>query len=188
MFVRGTTVFHAMVLSPRETPTWMFRLWIFLKSVGLGNPDGQCPSPVVGAVDLPAVGRVETIQLFSPPMSGQLSPGSPRTVAFEDSSVPLSPNHVQAGRSQEVPEDGSLFNVSPVSPGYMPGQSSVQPVLTSRASSHLDRWSSTTAQIADIAREGPFDAFASPMDTEDSPLVTTDCRAVYIGLRRITGR
>ena len=42
------------------------------------------PSPVVGAVDLPAVGRVETIQLSSPPMSGQLSPGSPRTVAFED--------------------------------------------------------------------------------------------------------
>ena len=29
------------------------------------------------------------------------------------------------------------------------------------------------AQIADIVREGPFDAFASPMDTEDSPLVTT---------------
>ena len=30
-----------------------------------------------------------------------------------------------------------------------------------------------TAQIADIAREGPFDALASPMDMEDSPLVTT---------------
>ena len=33
--------------------------------------------------------------------------------------------------------------------------------------------SSATAHIADIAREGPFDAFASPMDTEDSPFVTT---------------
>ena len=69
------------------------------------------PSPVVGAA-------VETIQLSLPPMSGQLSPGSPRTVAFEDlgdSSVPLSPNHVQAGRSQEVPEDGSLFNICRVS-------------------------------------------------------------------------
>ena len=79
------------------------------------------PSPVVGTVDLPAVGQVETIQLSSPPMSGQLSPGSPRTIAFEDlgdSSVPLSPNRVQVGRSQEVPEDGSLFNVSPVSPGF----------------------------------------------------------------------
>ena len=80
------------------------------------------PSPVVGVVDIPAVGRVETIQLSLPPRSGQLSPGSPRMVAFEDlgdSSVPLSPNRVQAGRSQEVPEDGSLFNVSPVSPGFL---------------------------------------------------------------------
>ena len=42
------------------------------------------PSPVVGVVDLPAVGRVETIHLSSPPRSGQMSPGSPRTVAFED--------------------------------------------------------------------------------------------------------
>ena len=77
---------------------------------------------MVGTVDFPAVGQVETIQLSSPSMSGQLSPGSPRTVAFEDlgdSSVPLSPNRVQAGRSQEVPEDGSLFNMSPVSPGFL---------------------------------------------------------------------
>ena len=65
---------------------------------------------------------METIQLSSPPRSGQLSPESPPTIAFEDlgdSSVPLSPNRVQAGRSQEVPEDGSLFNVSPVSPGFL---------------------------------------------------------------------
>ena len=80
------------------------------------------PSPVVGTVDVPAVGQMETIHISSPPMSGQLSHGSPRTVAFEelgDSSVPLSPNHAQAGRSQEVPEDGSLFNVSPVKPGFL---------------------------------------------------------------------
>ena len=50
-------------------------------ALGLSASD---PSPVVGAVDLPAVGRVETIQLSSPPISGQLSPGSPRMVAFED--------------------------------------------------------------------------------------------------------
>ena len=65
---------------------------------------------------------METIQLSSPPRSGQLSPDSPRTIAFDDmgdSSVPLSPNHVQAGRSQDVPDDGSLFNVSPVSPGFL---------------------------------------------------------------------
>ena len=42
------------------------------------------PSQVVGTFDLPAVGRVETIRLSSPPRSGQLSPGSPRTIASED--------------------------------------------------------------------------------------------------------
>ena len=56
---------------------------------------------------------------------------------------------------------------------YMPGQSSVQTVLASGASPRLERWTSATAQIADITQEGPFDAFASPMDTEDSPLVMT---------------
>ena len=48
---------------------------------GLATSD---PSPVVRAVDLPLVERVETIQLSSFPRSGQLSPGSPRTIAFED--------------------------------------------------------------------------------------------------------
>ena len=80
------------------------------------------PAQMVGIVGLPAVGQVETIQLSSPPLSGQLSAGSPQTIAFEDlrdSSVPLSPNRVQAGRSQEVPEDDSLFNMSPVSTGFL---------------------------------------------------------------------
>ena len=36
-----------------------------------------------------------------------------------DSSVPFSPNRVQAGHSQDVPEEGSLFHVSPVSPGFL---------------------------------------------------------------------
>ena len=163
------------------------------------------------------------VKLSSPPMSGQLSPASPQTVAWEDlgdSSVPLSPNRVQTGRSQDVPDEGSLFHVLPVSPGYlmhpsgatgqhpkagvllptmlddfsdsvlgdpityaqcehipgfdapmtlpvytlpsglayMPGQSSVQTVLASGTSSHPEVWSS---------------AIVSPMDTEDSPLITT---------------
>ena len=36
-----------------------------------------------------------------------------------DSSVPLSPNRVQAGCSQDVPEEGSIFHVSPVLPGFL---------------------------------------------------------------------
>ena len=56
---------------------------------------------------------------------------------------------------------------------YMPGQSSVQAVLASAASPRPEGWSSDTPRITDISREGPFDAYASPMDKEDSPLVTT---------------
>ena len=33
--------------------------------------------------------------------------------------VLLSHNHVQAGQSQEVTEDVSLFNLSPLSPGFL---------------------------------------------------------------------
>ena len=187
-------------------------------------------------VDIMEVGWVETIQLSSPPRSGQLSPESPRTIAFGGGTLrchcPLIVSRL--GRSQEVPEDGNLFNVSPVSPGflmrpsdaavqqpeagfplplaldsfsdpvlgdpiafaqcalipgsdtpltlpvytmpsglaYMLGQSSVQTVLASGASTRPEGWSSDMAQIADIAREGPL-SLLSPMDTEDSPLVTT---------------
>ena len=83
---------------------------------------GPDPPPVVGTVAIPAVESVEAVKLSSPPLSGQLSPASPQTVAWEDlgdSSVPLSPNRVQVGRSQDVPDEGSLFHVSPVSPGFL---------------------------------------------------------------------
>ena len=55
-------------------------------------------------------------------MLGQPDPGSPHTIAFEelgDSSFPLSPNCVQVGPSQEMPVDGSLFGVSPDTPGFV---------------------------------------------------------------------
>ena len=87
-------------------------------TLGSSGPD---PPPVVGTVAIPVVESVEAVKLSSPPLSGQLSPASPQTVAWEDmgdSSVPLSPNCVQAGRSQDVPDEGSLFRVSPVSPGF----------------------------------------------------------------------
>ena len=45
---------------------------------------------------------------------------------------------------------------------YMPGQSSVQMVMASAMTPRPEGWSSDTARITDIAREGPFDAYASP--------------------------
>ena len=160
------------------------------------------PSPVVGPVDIPVVGQVET---------------------------------VQTGQSQEIPDDGSLLDVSLVSPGflmrplgaarqlpeaalplplvldsfsdpffnspitftqyniipesdapmtlpvytlpsgaaYMMRQSSVPTVLALGTSPRPVQWSTDMDRMDDITREGPFDAVASSMDTEDSPFVTT---------------
>ena len=63
--------------------------------------------PQVGTVGIPAVESVEPIKLSSLQLSGQLSPALPQTVAWGDlgdSSVPMSPNRVQAGHSQYVPD------------------------------------------------------------------------------------
>ena len=65
---------------------------------------------------------VPAIALPSSPLSGRSSSSSSQTLAWgdvDDSSAPLSPNRVQAGCSQDVPDEGSLFNVSPVSPGFL---------------------------------------------------------------------
>ena len=162
-----------------------------------------------------------------------MSPDSPQTVVFDDmvdSSVPMSPNRVQVGKYQDVPDEGTVFDVSPVTPGFLiqpsgtavqqpiaglplpqtldtfsdsvlrdliafaqcapvpgsdapltlpvytmpsgltflPGQSSVQTAMASAVSSRPEGWSSGMSRTSDISREGPFDAYASPMDTEDS--------------------
>ena len=50
------------------------------------------------------------------------STGSPQMIAFEelgDSSVLMSPNYIQMEHSQEMPADGSLFGVSPDTPGFV---------------------------------------------------------------------
>ena len=62
------------------------------------------------------MGRMEIVPPTTSPDSGQMSPGSPPTVAFEAllvSSVPMSPNCVQVENSQDVPEEGPVFEVSP---------------------------------------------------------------------------
>ena len=60
--------------------------------------------------------------LPSSPLSGRPSSSSSPTLpwgATNNSSPPFSPNRVQAGHSQDVPDKGSLFNVSPLSPGLL---------------------------------------------------------------------
>ena len=193
-------------------------------------PDILEGSPVVDMMDMTGCPL--------PKCSEVLSPRSPVTIGFEDqdvSSAPLSPNRVQEGRSQDMPAEGSIFDVSPDLPGFsmrpagvglqlpditqpppstygsfndpffgapiafaqchkMPGldtpmtlpiynlpkeanifpdQSAVPTVLASGVSPDSIPWSTAEDIIRDISREGPFDASATPMDTEDSPLIST---------------
>ena len=79
-------------------------------------------SQVVGPVAMQGGNQIKTMHFSAPTMLGQPDPGSPQMIAFEelgDSSVPLSPNCIQAGCSQEMPADGILFGVSPDTPGFV---------------------------------------------------------------------
>ena len=61
-----------------------------------------------------------------------LLPQSPEMTSFEDQealSAPLSPNRVRKGHSQDMPAEGSIFDVSPDVPGFnmRPAEGGVQP-------------------------------------------------------------
>ena len=199
---------------------------------------------VVRADEVPPVGRMVMVQPEFPPDSVSMSPDSPQTVSFDDSaasSVPLSPNQVWVDVSQDIPVEGTVFDVSPdnsrsflmrpsgvsvqtpvgncpfplavnpfsdpvlgdlialcaMIPGsdtpmtlpvytmpsglsLMPGQSGVETIRASAESSHVEGWSAGTPWTDEVSREGPFDAYASPMDTGDSPLVATGLAGLSI--------
>ena len=64
---------------------------------------------------------MEIVSSVMPPDSAP-SPDSPPTVAFEDlavSSVLMSPNRVRAENSQDVPDEGPVFEVSPDTSGVL---------------------------------------------------------------------
>ena len=65
-----------------------------------------------------------------------------------------------------------IYNM-PKEANIFPDQSAVPTVLASGVSPDSIPWSTAEDIIRDISREGPFDASASPMDTEDSPLICT---------------
>ena len=70
-------------------------------------------SPVVDMMDMTGCPLLKCSEI--------LSPRSPVTIGFEDQDVlsaPLSPNRVQEGRSQDMPAEGSIFDVSPDLPGF----------------------------------------------------------------------
>ena len=184
------------------------------------------------------VNKPKTTDGLLPIGSDILLPQSPKVTSFEDQgsmSASLSPNRVRKGHSQDMPAEGSLFEVSPDVPGFhmraagggvqmteitQPSpskfagfnnpffgapiafaqcqntsgmdttttvpiynipqdsnigidQSAVPTVFASGVSPDSIPWSTAEDIIRDIVREGPFDAGATPMKTEDSPLIST---------------
>ena len=183
------------------------------------------------------VNKPKTTDRLLPIGSDILLPQSPEVTGFEDQgsmSAPQSPNRVWKGHSQDMPAEGSLFEVSPDVPGFhmrpagggvqmteitQPSpskfagfnpffgapiafsqcqntsgmdtmttvplynipkdsnigidQSAVPTVYASGVSPDSMPWSTAEDIIRDIIREGPFDAGATPMETEDSPLIST---------------
>ena len=103
--------------------------------------------------------------------------GLPLPLALDSFSDPVLGDPIAFAQCALIPGSDTTLTLPvytmPSGLAYMLGQYSVQTVMASAASTRPDGWSSDTARITDIAREGPFDAYASPMDTEDSPLVTT---------------
>ena len=88
-------------------------------SPGVGAAD---LTTVVRAAEVPPVGRMETVQPGMPIDSVHMSPDSPQTVAFDDmagSSVPMSLNCVREENSQDVPDEGTVFEVSPDTSGVL---------------------------------------------------------------------
>ena len=183
------------------------------------------------------VAKSRTTDGLLPVGSDILLPQSPEG-SLEDQgalSAPLSPNRVRKGHSQDMPAEGSIFDVSPDVPGFnmrpagggvqltettQPSpsnyvgfnnpffgapiafaqcqntsgmdttttvpiynipkdssigidQSAVPTVFASGVSPDSIPWSTAEDIIRDIVREGPFDVGATPMKTEDSPLINT---------------
>ena len=90
--------------------------------VDTSTPAVATPTPVVGqpepkAKEFPTLRLSESSDLLPPfgLSSSSSSPTLPWGTA-EDSSPSFSPNRVREGHSQNVPGEGSLFNVSPLSP------------------------------------------------------------------------
>ena len=194
----------------------------------------RTPSPCMDLDDI----SMDSSDGLLPIGSESLLPGSPEVTVFEDQdalSCLLSPNRVREGHSQDMPAEGSIFDVSPDLPGFnmrpagggmqqpeikqpppsnyvsyndpffgapitfaqchnTPGtdtpttvpiynlpkdsnigsdQSAVPTVFASGVSPDSIPWSTAEDIIRDIVREGPFDAGATPMETEDSPLIST---------------
>ena len=118
----------AEVLLPGAAAQWVLPPGTVPNTVAAldsSTPAIATPAPVVEQPE-PKAKEFPTLQLSESPdllpsfglSSSSSSPTLPWGTA-EDSSPPLSPNRMREGHCQDVPDEGSLFNVSPLSPGLV---------------------------------------------------------------------
>ena len=79
-----------------------------------------------------------------------------------------------------------VYNI-PKDSGIGIDQSAVPTVYASGVSPDTIPWSTAEDIIRDIVREGPFDVHATPMETEDSPLITTSMPGCPYRMTSYTG-
>ena len=81
------------------------------------------------------------------------------------------------------------FPVYPLPSGLavLPVSRSAQTVLAWGVSLHQDKWSTGVPRTCAVSREGLFDAYCSPMDTGDSPLVATGLPGCLYRITSSTG-
>ena len=95
--------------------------------------------PLIIIENSSAVEKPRTTDGLLPVGSEILLPQSPEVTSFEDQealSAPLSPNRVRKGHSQDMPAEGSIFDVSPDVPGFnmRPAGGGVQPTAITQPS------------------------------------------------------
>ena len=114
----------------------------------------------------PAGGGLQLPDTAQPPASTYGSFNDP----FFGSPIAFAQCHKMPGL--DTPLTLPIYNLQKEA-NLFPDQSAVMTVLASGVSPDSIPWSTTEDFIRDIAREGPFDASATPMDTEESPLIST---------------
>ena len=129
--------------------------------------------PVEGSIfDVPgfnmrlAGGGLQQPEITQPPPSNYVKFNEP----FFGAPIAFAQCHNISGT--DTPMTVPIYNI-PQDSNIGSDQSAVPTVFVSGVSPDRMPWSTAEDIIRDIVREGPFDAGATPMDMEDSPLIIT---------------